>query len=266
MSWFDFPLSSRGKVIDRMSPVKIAPAAHWPALFQATISSVERRCEPNVASNHPPLHNFGFLMSASRRSSEASDGSVGSDRTGSTEQATTEQATGSNGCGGSFGLNSTVQPKDVLCGRDRRAHNHPGNKRFRSIVQSYRERYQSAPRREDKNRITNEIIQRVLREGGRFLRLEEETGQWVLVDASGAHDKVSHALRSAKEPRRTRGVISEDGELSFATPHEQSKFRKLSSMQQSIFEELMKSEQLNDEAGVGGGGSSTESASQQEAV
>jgi hypothetical protein len=249
-------------VIERMSQAKVVPAAHWAALFQAPISSVERSCEPYVASHHPPLHNRGFLMSASRRSSEASDGSVGSDRTGSTEKETD-----SNGCGGSPGLSSTVQPKDVLCGRDRRAHNHPGNKRFRSIVQSYREKYQSAPRREDKNRITNEIIQRVLREGGRFLRLEEETGQWVLVDSSGAHDKVSHALRSAKEPRRTRGVISEDGELSFATPHEQSKFRKLSSTQQSIFEELMKSEQLNDEAGVGGGGgSSTESASQQEAV
>lgn len=193
-------------------------------------------------------------MSASRRSSDASDGSVESD-------GSTEKATSSSGCGSLSGVPSTVQPKDVLCGRDRRAHNHPGNKRFRTIVQSYREKYQNAPRREDKNRITNEIIQRVLCEGGRFLRLEEETGDWVLVDSSGAHDKVSHALRSAKEPRRTRGVISEDGELSFATPHEQAKFSRLSSMQQSIFEELMKCEQLNEDSG-----GSTEKESQQEAA
>jgi hypothetical protein len=197
------------------------------------------------------------MSHASLRSSDASDGSVESERS-------TGKATCSSGYSALSAVSSTVQPKDVLCGRDRRAHNHPGNKRFRTIVQSYREKYQNAPRREDKNRITNEIIQRVLRDGGRFLRLEEETGEWVLVDSAGAHDKVSHALRSAKEPRRTRGVISEDGELSFATPHEQAKFRSLSSMQQSIFEELVKVEQLNDDAG--GGRGIPEKDSQDEAI
>jgi nucleoside-triphosphatase THEP1 len=115
-------------------------------------------------------------------------------------------------------------------------------------VHSFRGQYQYAPKREDKSRITNEIIQLVESEGGRFLRTDDETGDWVLVDAAGAHEKVSHALRNAKESRKVRGIVCELGGLSFTSNHEQAKFKRLSSLQQSIFEDLLKSDQPDDES------------------
>jgi len=84
---------------------------------------------------------------------------------------------------------------DVYCGRDKRTHAHPGNKRFRELITSHRESYQTATLRENKTKITSDIIETVHGYGGRFLKLDEEAGQWFEVDSAYTHDKVSHALR-----------------------------------------------------------------------
>lgn len=91
-----------------------------------------------------------------------------------------------------------VREHDVICGRDSRTHSHPGNKQFRHLVQMYRERYQSTKRRCEKSCMTKEIIRAVVENGGRFLRIDEESGSVMALNASETHEKVSHALRSAK--------------------------------------------------------------------
>lgn len=91
---------------------------------------------------------------------------------------------------------------DVVCGRDKFSHSHIGNKRFRVLIEMHRERYQTAPSRDDKTRITCKIVGmiRSWTPGGRFLKLDPQTKEWYDVGDEYAREKVSHALRSAKDP------------------------------------------------------------------
>jgi hypothetical protein len=158
--------------------------------------------------------------------------------------------------------NGGVQAQDVLFGRDKSAHHHPGNKRFRSIVQAYRETYQNATRRGEKNRITNDIIGLVRDHGGRFLRKYDETlatdtprrvGDccWVEVkDSAVIYEKVSHALRSAKEPKRVccagEKVIPQSmTPLQTTTNNGKTKFEELALLQQAFFNHFIQSQMEN---------------------
>ena len=96
---------------------------------------------------------------------------------------------------------------DVICGRDKKSHGHAGNKRFRVLVEHYRERYQNTIVREEKTRITCEIIERIRsgsHPGGRFLKTDVDGNGWIEAGEEFAREKVSHALRSAKDPNRTK--------------------------------------------------------------
>lgn len=53
------------------------------------------------------------------------------------------------------------QPTDIICGRGARV-THPGNQRFRRIVLQRKGEYQHAKRREDKTRITLDIVRVLL--------------------------------------------------------------------------------------------------------
>ena len=55
----------------------------------------------------------------------------------------------------------TPLPTDIICGRGARM-SHPGNQRFRDLVLAHRASYQKAKRREDKTRITAEIVNRLM--------------------------------------------------------------------------------------------------------
>ena len=61
---------------------------------------------------------------------------------------------------------ATPAPKDVICGRGKMTSSHPGNRRFRELVLEKKQAYQRARRREDKTKITFDLVQ-ALREGGR---------------------------------------------------------------------------------------------------
>jgi hypothetical protein len=97
---------------------------------------------------------------------------------------------------------------DVICGRDKKSQGHAGNKRFRVLVEHYRERYQSTLVREEKTRITCEIIERIRsgsHPGGRFLKPADVDGNgWIEAGEEFTREKVSHALRSAKDPNRKK--------------------------------------------------------------
>lgn len=63
----------------------------------------------------------------------------------------------------------TPEPTDVICGRGKMTVTHPGNLRFRQLVMGKKDVYQKAKRRDDKTRITFELVQTVRNgpEGGR---------------------------------------------------------------------------------------------------
>ena len=52
-----------------------------------------------------------------------------------------------------------IRDRDVLCGRDKRANAHSGNARFRSLVRTYRDKYQQTDFRKVKNKIARDIIE-----------------------------------------------------------------------------------------------------------
>lgn len=91
-----------------------------------------------------------------------------------------------------------LSESDVICGKGKLVHSHPGNKNFRNLIQFRRQSYQKACLRDDKKRITNYVIAAIHETGGRFVKLENATGRYIEVSEEYSYEKVSHALRAAK--------------------------------------------------------------------
>ena len=121
-----------------------------------------------------------------------------------------------------FRQGQDIGEHDVLLGRDKRSHSHVGNKRFRELIQAFRKEYQDARFRREKNRITLQIIHIIVSiRGGRFLKYDEPQNEWRAVGRSERYEKVSHALRSAREPagyrslKKQRAIQEKDIPLNF---------------------------------------------------
>jgi hypothetical protein len=82
-----------------------------------------------------------------------------------------------------------------------------GNLRLHQLVESFRERYLAADRK-DKPSLIRAVLEEVKNEGGRFLkRSDEDENVWEEVDATYAYEKVSHALRCKKSRKSAiRGI------------------------------------------------------------
>jgi hypothetical protein len=93
---------------------------------------------------------------------------------------------------------TSLTDNDVICGRSRLAHAHPGNKRFRCLIRKYSCAYQSTRLREEKKTITMAIINTISKSGGRFLRFDERESIFYKVNPNYRYEKVSHSLRSFK--------------------------------------------------------------------
>jgi hypothetical protein len=132
-----------------------------------------------------------------------------------------------------------AQKWDILCGRDKLSYSHEGNKRFRELVLTYREEYQTAPSREIKSKISCHIVAFVKQRGGRFLKQDDVSGAWKEVSSEYAHEKVSHALRSAKDPNRPRVKKQREPAKYVPTTEENALFEKTLADQQRIFEGLV---------------------------
>ena len=102
----------------------------------------------------------------------------------------------------------SIREPDVLCGRDKLAHTHPGNLHFRRLVSDHRSSYQGTKSRDEKARIIRIVISYISDKGGRFLKSRDEGGvnRWHELDATQVYDKVSHALRSAKPGARCHSL------------------------------------------------------------
>lgn len=93
---------------------------------------------------------------------------------------------------------------DVLYGRGGGTNHHPGNKRYRKMVEDRKLDYVNS-KRLDKPLVALEIIKfwRSQEPPGRFLKLDEKTGLWQDVGDKKAREKTSQALREkAPEIRR----------------------------------------------------------------
>jgi hypothetical protein len=88
-------------------------------------------------------------------------------------------------------------PNDVLLGRGKPIQKHPGNVRFRQMLDSIIEKYGKGEKGA-KVRAVAYIIDLVKVEGGRFLK-ELEDGGWVEIDEATARAKVSHTFRTRRQ-------------------------------------------------------------------
>lgn len=95
-------------------------------------------------------------------------------------------------------LNEIKEPhkNDVLYGRGGGTNHHPGNKRYRTMVECRKVDYVNS-KRLDKPLVALEIIKewRTQDPPGRFLKMDENTGLWCDVGDKKAREKTSQALR-----------------------------------------------------------------------
>ncbi len=97
----------------------------------------------------------------------------------------------------------TPRDEDVLFGRGGKTNHHPGNKRLREIVNSYRSIYRQA-KKVDKPKVAKLIVGalRAASPPSRFLRVNEATNQWEDVGDRRASEKVSQSLREKDKNER----------------------------------------------------------------
>lgn len=153
---------------------------------------------------------------------------------------------GGRSSGRTMFLGEDEQPHkfDIVCGRDKFCHGHVGNRRFRVIIAMNRERYQTSNSREEKSKITNEIVAliRTCKPGGRFLKLDTATNRWCIVTEEYAREKVSHALRSARDPNIKKPRKKRKPAVRKKVVHSESEnrvYNDLLSEQLKIFDDLV---------------------------
>lgn len=98
---------------------------------------------------------------------------------------------------------------DVLYGRGGGTNHHPGNKRYRVMVERRKVDYVNS-KRLDKPLVAYEIIKewRTQDPPGRFLKMDENTGMWCDVGDKKAREKTSQALREkAPQLRKQQGDV-----------------------------------------------------------
>ena len=91
---------------------------------------------------------------------------------------------------------------DVLCGRGGGTNVHPGNRRFRDLINGNRRAYLKA-RKNDKPAISRSIVHTIREMNGRFLKKDDKRDVWVEIGDDNAREKTSQALRQrAPEMRK----------------------------------------------------------------
>jgi hypothetical protein len=101
-------------------------------------------------------------------------------------------------------LKVTLAPRetDIVFGRGTKYHDHAGNKRMRACIKEYKQLY-LVVKRLQKYSLVEMIYEKLLEGGARFLRRDNATDAWVLVDRVQATKKVSHALRYKEHLNRS---------------------------------------------------------------
>mmetsp|Transcript_20268 Transcript_20268/g.30480 ORF Transcript_20268/g.30480 Transcript_20268/m.30480 type:complete len:381 (-) Transcript_20268:39-1181(-) len=90
------------------------------------------------------------------------------------------------------------RPNDVLLGRASRISNHPGNIRYRYLINSNQRNYHACKTRLDKMIFIRQLTKDLLDDGRVKFWKRETGGKWRAVDFRTVQDKVSHALRDSK--------------------------------------------------------------------
>jgi len=124
-------------------------------------------------------------------------------------------------------LMATIAENDVLSGRGGATNNHPGNKRFRTIVSDHMPEYLVA-RKKEKAVIARRIVNQIKAKGGRFLkRTGDSDACWVEVSDKKATEKTAQALREGLDVRhkkyRPEKMARRDSDSSHENPRKKTR-------------------------------------------
>lgn len=94
-----------------------------------------------------------------------------------------------------------ARKSDILLGRGKSVHFHPGNIIYRELVKSRSKEYISKTDGKQKDEITQEVIDSVKERGGRFLQLAKDTEHWEVSSEKVVRTRVKQALRDYGKER-----------------------------------------------------------------
>ena len=116
-------------------------------------------------------------------------------------------------------LGDSFQPGqyDVICARGLRARNHPGNRRFREIIDDHVDDYRNAKTKMDKSLIVSRIIDSIRSKSSHSGFVTTHAGKWFEAGDHIAREKIGQCFRDrlfleykssskAKRSKRTGGV------------------------------------------------------------
>lgn len=93
------------------------------------------------------------------------------------------------------------RPEDVICARGKSAWNHPGNERFRILLEMNFEKYIKATTKLQKSILVSDIIASVYQGEGIFVK-RSKCGNWFQVGDPIAREKVGQCLRDMMQRRQ----------------------------------------------------------------
>ena len=104
--------------------------------------------------------------------------------------------------------NITVGQNDVLFGKHKKITEHPGNRDYRTLVQTYQVEYEQATKFA-KTAIAERIVSFIHVEyGGRFLKFNKEEASWDEVGRYAAREKISHYFRQLRRKNPVKYSLS----------------------------------------------------------
>mmetsp|Transcript_55898 Transcript_55898/g.113991 ORF Transcript_55898/g.113991 Transcript_55898/m.113991 type:complete len:535 (+) Transcript_55898:71-1675(+) len=89
--------------------------------------------------------------------------------------------------------------EDVICSWARQNHSHPGNEKFRIMINDYAPTYLNVSTKYQKSEVIAKIVAEVRSKspGGGFIKKDFYSNRWFEVGDEKARDKVGHAIRKA---------------------------------------------------------------------
>lgn len=120
----------------------------------------------------------------------------------------THQQTMSPNKATSFISEAEITDRDVICERGGKSNRHRGTKRYRGLIEKYKSEYQSLTAKTAKTNLSRKIIFQIQKDGGRFLKKDEQSGQYFVLSPVETTKKVSQAMREKKALKWTAECIS----------------------------------------------------------
>lgn len=91
---------------------------------------------------------------------------------------------------------STPSDIDILCAKDKTYSKHPGNLKYRELIEEHAQSYTNESSKQIKMKVTKHIVEHLEALGARFLRrIQGQDVCWEEITTQEARDKISHALR-----------------------------------------------------------------------